>query len=69
MMQIGITARYKSYISFGEEFILTYDVGLYTISLNYIILIIYFLIKLDGVNTEEFKRINSEIIKIEDDEN
>ncbi len=69
MMEIGITARYKSYISFGKEYILTYDVGLYTLSLNFIILIIYFLLKLDGVNTEEFKRINSEIIKIEDEDN
>jgi hypothetical protein len=65
MMQIGITARYKSYISFGEEFILTYDVGLYAVSLNFFLMIIYFYLKFDGVNAEEFKIINSEMLKLE----
>jgi hypothetical protein len=44
MMQIGITAKYKSYISFGEEFFLTYDVGLYAVTLNLFFMIVYFII-------------------------
>lgn len=64
MLQIGITARYKSYISFGDEYILSYDVGLYALSVNFIFIIIYFILKLDGISTQEFKNINSEIIKL-----
>ncbi len=65
MMQISITARYKSYILFREEYILSYDVGLLGLSVNLIFVILYFMIKLDGINTQEFKNINSEIIKLE----
>ncbi len=65
IMQISITAKYKSYISFGDKFILTYDVGLYALSLNLIFVMFYFMIKLDGISTEEFKKINSNIMKLE----
>jgi hypothetical protein len=65
IMLIGITARYNSYISFGEEFILSYDVGLYALSMNFIFIIVYFYMMIDGLNTEEFKKINSEIIKLD----
>ncbi len=65
MMQISITAKYKSHIFFREEFIFTYDVGLYGLFINLIFVIIYFILKLDGISTQEFKNINSEIIKIE----
>jgi hypothetical protein len=51
MMQISITARYKSYILFREEYILSYDVGLLGLSVNLIFVILYFMIKLDGINT------------------
>ncbi len=65
MMQISISAKYKSHIFFREKYIFSYDVGFFGLFVNLIFVIYYFIITLDGINTDEFKIINSNIMKLE----